>query len=53
MQTFQGDPNVDYTHMHDAGFKVLAINPSSDSAGNDPMQALEFFLKKINERPER
>ena len=39
--------------MHDAGFKVLAANPSSDSAGNDPMQALEFYLKKINEHPER
>ncbi len=40
-------------HMHNAGFKVLAANPSSDAAGNDPMLALEFYLKKINEHPER
>ncbi|HEU4391691.1 MAG TPA: membrane dipeptidase, partial [Blastocatellia bacterium] len=40
-------------HMHDAGFKVLAANPSSDSAGQDPILALEFYLKKINEHPER
>jgi len=39
-----------------AGFKVLGINPSADSAGDDftsAIRALEFFLKKINEHPER
>jgi len=40
-------------HMHDAGFKVLAANPSADAAGNDPIRALEFYLRKINEHPER
>lgn len=38
--------------MKNAGFKVLAANPSADSAGQDPYLALEFFLKKINDRPE-
>lgn len=39
-----------------AGFKVLALCPSADSldaSAQGIVKALEFFLKKINERPDK
>lgn len=39
-----------------AGFKVLACCPSADALGTSTeplMQAAEFYLKKINERPDK
>jgi len=39
-----------------AGFKVLAVCPSADSTDATTLgivKALEFYLKKLNEKPDR
>ena len=40
-------------HVHKGGIKVLAAAISADSAGTDYFGALQFFLQKISEHPER